>query len=63
MKRGPEFYLENSDEWDGYGFPEEYEDEEGNLPPGTEEVELTTAGIVALKGRCKAKEFKEAKQI
>jgi len=29
MKRkGPEVYLEESDEWDGHGFPEEYEEEE-----------------------------------
>jgi len=25
MRRRPEFYLEKSDEWDGHGFPEEYE--------------------------------------
>lgn len=59
MRKGPERYLENSDEMDGYGFPEEYEDEEGNLPPGTTEVELSAKGIVAMKGRCKAKDWRK----
>lgn len=33
--------------------------DDDSLPPGTDEVELSVKGIVALKGVCKAKDFRK----